>query len=474
MPPNLFLGSDDIIGCYAPDTKMFTQRDGEKKIFFSTKSRHHLAILDLFQFDPKDEIRFTKAVRVDEDIRSTNSTELSADTLAKSFLDVRTNDLFVGAQRVCLNFLDKNIVITSREGIPKLYRPITSKAFPEAQGKILIYSVFAVNTPAGLRSAGYHDNPLETVKTRLINANMSVSKEVAKLLEYALQKCHEADPSISHTLKIVTVTTIDSGYVDAMNRGVEIYLHDKDLQISTKDIDKVELHNRLRPNVNDPNIIAGLRENGVSCYIVDNNNRIGDRYTLVAGMVKKIPKIKSTSQYEGLHILSLDEAKIPNLDDHIPLEKIDESRYIFKSQEEALNGADTRTRYLNETEERKIKLAEEALQNRQTYEDRIRRLEAEQREISMAHEQEKRGTELKHQKSISDMKVALELEKQETDRQKHHLERQKFALDGVGMERKDTYEQVRYTRDTTVELIKTVGAVAGLAATGYMIYKSFS
>ena len=463
MTTHIFMSSDEVIGCYTPDTKIITQREGEKKIFFNPKNQHHLAILDNFQFDPKDDIRFTKARRVDEDIRSTNKTELSAEIVSKSFLDVRTNDLFIGAQRVCLNFLDRNVIITSREGIPKLYRPLTSKAFPDYQGKILIYSVLTINTPAGLRAAGYHDNPLELVKNRLINTNMNISREVSKMLEYALQKCQEADPGVSHTLKLIVVSTIEGHYIEAMKRGVEVYMPDKDLQVSLRKMGEVELHNRLRAGTNDPGVIEGVRENGVACYIVDNSDQIGDRYTLVAGMVKKIPKVKSTTQYEGLHILSLDESKLPTPDAHIPLDKIDESRFIFKTHEEALSGADARTKYLNESEERKVKMAEEALQNRQTYEDRIRKLETEQRE-----------NELRHQKTISDMKLAMEIEKQETDRQKYHLERQKFALDGVGMERKDTYEKVRYSRDTTVEMIKTVGAVAGLAATGYMIYKNFS
>lgn len=85
---------------------------------------------------------------------------------------------------------------------------------------------------------------------------------------------------------------------------------------------------------------------------------------------------------------------------------------------------------------------------------------------------------LRHERELSELRRRMEEESrraaEESYRYKNEYERNKYSYDLDMHHNKSRYEEARYERDSFVETIKTVGAVAGVAAAGFMLYKKFS
>lgn len=175
-----------------------------------------------------------------------------------------------------------------------------------------------------------------------------------------------------------------------------------------------------------------------------------------------------------MYITTVDGQKSLGADAFIPLADIDSCRYIYKSHEEALEGADVRQQAQQHHELSKLEmnveaaqLQQQALKMRHQFEEQIRNLEMDAKRRQMEQDAYIRDMETRHQEALRNFKIQEEANKFQTNSEK-------FRFDLIGMENKHKYEVAKYDRDTTIETLKTVGSVAGLLAGGYVLIKQLS
>ena len=99
-------------------------------------------------------------------------------------------------------------------------------------------------------------------------------------------------------------------------------------------------------------------------------------------------------------------------------------------------------------------------------------LELEAQKADMTRQELQR--KLDYEALVTQLKVENEKRKQDTETHKFSYDQTRHHMDSSSLYMKKEYEQGKYERDSTIETIKTVGAVAGLVAGGYVLFKKFS
>ena len=484
MPCKFIARPPQIVGAYMTDHSKIApvQKD---QAFWVNDSEKFLPILNLFNLNERAEVRLADTQNASNDIETYNPQDirytLSPNVVANNRLNVSSGDLLTGGVRFVLNFMDQPIITKTRADIPKLFMPLNNVQLKEWAGKLLVLSFHSYNIPQTIKEISGIANYFENLRTEKIQRGEGKSTP-ARMLEY-LSRCWQSyKPAaggvvLSNSIKLVMVHE----YVpsDFMDRGVEsdvLYCSESGLSFRrSSNVLDVPVH----PKHNDTllanrEIVESMRDNGVSCFIVDNNKLLSDRFINFVGNVRKIEQIVDYNRPDGLYITTLDGQKSLGVDSFIPITDIDTCRYIYRSHEEALQGADIRQQAVQAHEINKLEMSVEAaelnrdaMHDRHQYEERIRVLDAENKRQQADADMRMRAIELKHQQDLRDYKL------QEVSN-KAWLNNEKYRFDMIGMENKHHYESVKYERDSSIETLKTVGSVAGLLAGGFVLFKQIS
>lgn len=487
--------SPKIIGAYLSELgRIAPSQNGET--FWTTDGQRFLPLVKLFSLAERSDLTLANIESPANDIETYNSKDphysLSRAVVTNKRMDVSAGDLTIGSTRMVLNFTDQPVVMKTRSDIPKMFLPLRNEQLRDWYNKVMVLSFHSFNVPSTIREISGITNYFENLRIERIQRGEGKST-TTKMLEFLSQCWQSFNPDVVKTLttnsiKLVMVHEYLSA--DFMQDGKEVadlYCTESGLHFRrTSNILELPTH----PKHNDTlianrQIVETMRDNGISCFIVDNHDRIGDRYINFAGQVRLVPKSKSPNQLDGLYIASVNGSKSLDSDSFTPLEAIDECPYVYKSQEEALQGADRRMQAQQEFELNKLGMSMEATQMQQELikmrhqfeqealrvkaesEERVRRIELENKQRQIAYDERLREMDLRHQSALKEFKLQEESNKLQTSSEK-------FRFDLLGMENKHRYEVEKYGRDSTVETLKTIGSVAGLLAGGYVIYKQLS
>lgn len=490
------------IGMYITDGTTLSHGGGAPSYWITHKQMPYLPILSCLHISTDNEIRLASGESISSDITSYNETyrliKMDEDVVKKSKLDITSNDLFIGPIQIGLNFTGKRITVTDREGIPKSFAPLSFRGFSDLDGKFVIISVRTVNSTNSIHNQYGLTNYIKILKSKLAGKLDRRSIELHDVYDYILN-CHNSKSAgsildVSDTYKVAFMTIID---VDRHIQNTEgkscLYLQNKDIEITYSDIINAPMHDMFTYNYsNDPVVMSNIRENGFSCFIVDNHDEIGERYINFAGEAKKVPKMKSNDKLSGFYSVSIDADKTMQLDNFTKMEDIDKVNYLYKSIEEATNGANIREQYSNEVEIQKLDKVSETIKLKSAYEARLIELEERRRKEEFEHKNrmaelaeierkrriESDELERKRTREFEEMMLKFKLQteerKQRTEDHKFNYDANRFHMDNTSLYVKREYEQAKYERDSTIETIKTVGAIAGLIAGGYALYSKFS
>lgn len=430
-------------------------------------------------------------------------------------IDIQQGDLLGAPVELVLNFTEYDVCVKTFNNFVKVFPRITNKKLLSLfEGKILFISIYSLNRESIIKEIYNINNFYKNWSNKYPN---EVNKEIVDIYAFIKQKQDELIETYSYsdfgtaanskdkisTLKVCTLLTIDGDEFKVINTNNEIvktiYLTSKNILVSIKPIDQIEDHPYgdfiLNLNKNNYELI---KDNLVASYIVDNDSRLGPRYFNFAGHVLKIINIKDTTKEDGLYI----EYGLTKI--FIQLQNILDGKveYIYTSKEEAESGADIKKKYEEQISkiefERKIQLSnlQKELDNTLSknkelaYELETKKLitknelETELLKIKSEHEEKSKELELKYKEEIYKLNKELEESKNKEEKKKIKLDRLEKELDYArsklkydfevnSLNRKSSYEDKKYSQEISIETMKTIGIIASLAVTGFLLYNKY-
>lgn len=481
-----------VIGMYLSDSgSLYNTSNNTSNSVIETEYSQYLPILELFDFDSKRELRFVDGVSLTNEIQTYNrnlpGSKLNDTVIRRSKLDVTQNDLFLGPIRILLNFSQHNVTMVTNDNIRKTFVPLQSDRMGDFEGKVLIMSIHSLNTPTMIHNLGGPSNYLEVLFNQFKNNSNPNNVTFKAITEYANRHWSSVKMmdrlSKSNSIKLVTLVEVDIAMHSTSVRGkssTDLYILGQDVMLSYDDIITCKQHPKFTDPIKELSSTS-LLENSFVCYIVDNEDMIGDRYTAFAGKALKVPKCKSPVLLNGLYIIAIKENGEKNEEEFIRLEDIDNSPYVYRTFEEALEGSDIKTKYKDQIEQARLSLEDTKINSskellrlkseyetnmfklKEQYETTINNMQIQLAEIKSNTDATKATNDIKiteKKTAADDFKTTLEL---------MMLER-KQRYEDISLRNKTDYEVNRYHRDTTLETIKTVSALAGAVAAGYLIF----
>lgn len=512
--------SPKIVGAYFTNDTTLSTSGVSQPHWFENKSESgfsYLPVLNCIKINGNEEFKFC-ADDGGEGLTAYNANNrhmpLAADVVKSRKIDVTPNDLFCGDIDMILNFTDSSVNVVSDNYHAKEYAPIhRSQKFSDYEGGLIVLSLFTLNAPKRLYERYGYSNYFATLAKQYAGKPGPINLELFNTYDF-LVKCL-TQPGTSAVALADTVKVAKAYYLSPMamtfSKGPSLYFSSKRMLFSRDNPLTCAPHPEMSKDLrDDTGVIETIRANGVSCFIVDNDDALGDRYYNFAGVVTLVPKMKDKEKADGLYILPIDASKRVIADNIIPLDKVDESGFLFKSREEANTGADKRTQYKDDVEINKLNLTNETIELKRESEEKERsaaslvaqlRLESEMAMNAMRLENERTVSQMKlenertrdadrlaHEREMSELrrgdakakrdadderariKTELEMRKQETENARFYYDMRKTNTDTSILGYKQDYEEGRYRRDGTVETIKTVGAITGLVLGGMMLY----
>lgn len=453
------------VGMYITDSCSIAKFNDTPSFWSSTKLNNYLPLLNVFILRDIGEIKFSTGLNVDNDVSvynaNTSSQRPTRGVMRSNKLDITSNDLFMGGITLCLNFTRFKLTVVGPFGIPKMYRPLESDKFQEFHGKVLFLTIHTLNSQKSIHDHWNVYNYLEQLKHRRTGSNGVKDKEFNGLIDYVINNLEAninvTDEILSNTIKVCTCYEVKEEEIFNGNEPGELYIPNKGVLITSNDVVTASPHPLFKEAItSDKGVLNAIKERGIACFIVDNENLIGERYFNFAGEVIQIPKVKSDTHANGLYIGSMDANKSFTVDNITSLDKLDENKYVYKSAEEALDGGDLKSKFMEDSELRKIIRAEEVQNTKLQFEVKYQELE-----------EDARKNKIKHEEEIRALNLELEKTKALGNIQKHNL-------DTESLYRKTQYEYGKFDRDSFVETLKTIGAVAGLALGLFALYSKFS
>ena len=497
MLKTLYLNSK-IIGMYLSDHGSVYSND--KTTFIDSELSDYIPILNFIEINHKKEVTFANGINKNQEVvtynKSTSNRSFREDVIRRDFLDVTENDLFVGPITIFLNFTNYNITVIDKNEFRKTFVPIRNKHLEKFEGKFIIFYLRTLNTPKLIQNISGCTNYLESLTDKFKNCNASNIEEMKRVIKYAADRWSETNifnaASMSNSLKIATIVEVsETEFIN--NKNNTLYLINQELVVTLDNIIEADSHPHTTNSLlTNPGISKEVRKNSFTCYIVDNNDKISDRYVNIAGTVKKINKIKDPNLIDGLYIITVDSDGKTHNEILCKLEDIDNNKYVYKSIEEANIGADLKTQYKDnveiaktELEVNKVTEANKGLETKAKYELIIKEQEAKLKEYLTELERVRNEFKLnleafkaKEEKELTEKKYMLDKLKMEDEiraiRERRDYESYLRELDRRNYFIKQNYEEIKYQRDSFVEGLKTIGAVAGVLATGFLIYNKIA
>lgn len=478
-----------IAGIYLTDASQLALHTGYKNFWIPEGDQRFLPLLNQIEIRQSGEFKFATTNDENESIETHNrkagAYPLNRTLMARTKMNVATGDFTIGGTRLVLNFTGQPIAAKTRLDIPKLFFPIENKQLENHYGKILVLSFHSFNTPeivAAQCGLGNYFQLLLDEMTRY-QENNPTKRKILEHLNQSWTELKKSRPGVmeSSTIKVCLVHEYTAADFVKNGQSIsELYCTETGISMQyTNNPMEMSKHPKLQDDlVHNKQIVSSLRENGISCFIVDNNQTLGDRFINFAGTVKKIPKVVSKNQPEGLYIIDIDGNKALNTSSYIKLTDIDTSAGIFKSQEEAQYGGDIRQQAQKQFEMDKLELSHESLTLKHEYDERIRQMDLENKARHLEQERQLKAMEAEYQKQLQALRLQNEQAKSQTFADKFHydymsMERKNY-YDQVGSERKYQYESGKYERDSFLETTKTVGSIAGLLAGGFVLYRQLN
>ncbi|MDD2819432.1 MAG: hypothetical protein PHN51_11650 [Candidatus Nanopelagicales bacterium] len=483
-------GNLRVAGIYITDGDNVSLTGAARSYWKSKDDVKYLPLLKLFTFHSSSDIVFTTGENIADDITTHNSLTSnkrpSPEVMLKSRIDVRPNDLTIGGVVIGLNFTKYNLTIQSDIGISGTYRPLTNSSLKQYDGKLVLFRVFALPTPDAYHALTGVSNYLETLIERE-RGKTSIGHEQRLEVLRTVAEFWNTSPGNTPNhkfgqLKVCQITEIPESMLMDRDKPVDLYVRSLRLVVTTKGLLDIPDHGDLSRAGADAELVADtIREHGTVCYIVDNKNTIGHRYYSFAGTVREVPRRHDENAIDGLYIVSADKNHQIHTDAFTPLAEIDNNRFIFKSREEAESGADKRAQFTQEAELTRLNKqvqVEDAKLNVLMTKSEVEALLARIRAESEADKRNSEREKTQHEQELIRIKgeheremAALRTSQKSMD---FDFDRVKYMYDARSLQNKERYESDRYSRDSTLETLKTAGSVAGLLAAGFIAYRKFS
>lgn len=489
------------LGMYITDGKHISNAKAQPKFWLSDEDHPYVPVLSLISVNTEEEIRLCTGEGPATDIVTYNENhriaKLDQGVVNSTKLNVTTNDLLVGSVLIALNFTKKNIVISTEDTGPKNYAPLTCNRFSDVEGKVIFLRLHTLNSIASFNNRFNNINYIKALRDKYHGRIDDKSKDLYLIYDYILS-CTEkqgmmGQEMFSDTFKVATIGSVDIDTSDLMyGKGNVTVIGNLRVEISTEGIIGTPIHDGLAQDyIQDKEVMKTLRANGVSCYIVDSQNDLKPRFINFLGKVREIPVIKPKDQANGLYLVSIDKNVQFSIDEVIPLNEIADLKYVYLSKEEATTGADLARQYAEESSrikaqsDRELMLLKgendrlasiiktDGLTSNLSYDKAKKAMELEFSSYKADLEKKTKEVNLEYEIALKKLKEENEKTKQETERYKHEYDRNHMKMANESLYVKRDYEYSKYERDSTVETIKTVGAIAGLLAGGYALYHKF-
>lgn len=416
-------------------------------------------------------------------------------------IDVTSGDISIVPSQYLLNFTDFDIVCYNHLNFPITLPRLESKALKDLyRGNMVVMTVYRLPTPSNVTSVtGVDKNYLDSILQNnigLSNTNVKLANFL-KVIEFAnnsWQQLSYMDAEFkANSIKVVTFSQIHQDTFNHKNRlhssqqFQDVYLNEYDIILSRESVFQYKNNPAITRNI-DSKILKDVVLQGTKyIYMVDRDNKLGDRYYNIHGDVVKIPKLSleaSLHQPDGLYTGQYDSIAGTQPDAPIPLDQIDTIDFIYKTIEEAEQGANKSeifNQQLRDKESqmrhRELELNNGILENKRLAEEARRRNEEDR--IRYEHEAHTREVEIARLKQEGQRQEANLMSLKRELESRGLKEKTEYETNGYGMrhyfeERKYRHDDTRYERETYIETIKTVAATAGVLATGFMIYKQLN
>lgn len=497
------------VGMYVTDATTLAHHKGAASYWITHKEFKYVPILRMLNVSNDNEVRLASGDSIQEDITTYNQnyrlTMMDEKLVEKTKLNTTTNDLLINTIDIALNFTGKRVTIVSHRSGPKSFAPLKLEPAHEFQGKLLFLTLYALNSKENIHRVYGLTNYISHLKNRLIDKKDFNSCELRDVYGYVLDCYANTKTGVildsTDTYKIATIGIMDSESVKEFgDPNVTVHIRNRQLEVSFCEILNAPEHDVFSQNYSlDTQVMDTIREHGRSYFIVDNHDKIADRYMYSAGKVVKVPKQKNPNRLCGFYHMHIDGRKSLTADDFTPIESIDTLEFLYKTEEEALYGANKKDVYkdeielkrldkLNESLERKTEgeiTSAELFKQRQEFEllfkKRMAEMEEENRIKQQAREEEDRKRRLQfeeedrrrkaaYEESMLQIKREAEYRKQQTEDHKFNYDKNRYHMDNLSLYSKRDYEVGKYERDSTIETIKTVGGIVGLVAGGVVLY----
>ena len=477
-----------IMGMYISDKGDLYNNTPAFRIVTDSKFKDYLPFLELIQFKPNETIKFVDGKNKDNEIVTHNSLfsgkRLSPETIRRRKLDVTQNDLILGSVDLVLNLTGYNITMEKSQSHRQVFPPVENTLLDPLKGSVYIISCHNYNNPGLVNAVHGYSNYFQTLieKAKLSGKPSSDLDILEWLNDHWNSVTHRDSMLVSNTIKVFTCREVSE---QELIQHKTIRMLPVDCIVSLENIGQMPIMEDNILNGGTEDLMGRLYANSFICYIVDNNDLISDRYINIAGSVKKVPKEKKPNQVNGLYMIHLNADGTPSHEQICSLEELEKSQYVFKSIEEATRGADLKTQYRETNELLKAEnellkqqqirentqegvthqktlneLAQLAKEQELKYKESLYKLEADAR----ARENER---ELMHKKELAELKKQFEDNKVNNQvrstESSYFYDMFKYNQEMRGMETKSYYQEQQYGRDSTLETIKTVAAIAGLS-----------
>lgn len=486
--------SSDAIGVYVTDSKEL-YNTATFRVHVEERHRGYIPLFDLFTLNHTAELRFTDTVDKAKEIvsydRTLSNKTLSKDVVRSKRIDITQNDVYMSPIRIVLNFTNKDITLSDDSEFRKTFSRLEQDKFEEYSGKVLIFTVYTLNTPTHIYDTTGNGNYFEPIINTLSNKNNPKLIDTVKAYKFANDnwfRFNKRDNGlIANSIKVISLQVIP----EEEFAKEPVWLENLGWVVSNETIFNLQDNPAaIIGNTGIKDIREIFPNNSFMCYLVDNEDFIGDRYINVAGHVKRINKIKNRSMPNGLYFADKGSSD-PTGEMFCKLEDIDKNEYVYKSIEEANNGANLRKRYTDEIETAKTQLeairieaSADLIRVKAEHEIEIARLKAELEREKAVTERERAQVDREKSKAeieSIDRKREFETVKNNNEIVKNNIDVERDAaklisdvfkheLDKRSLGNKYQYETEKYRRDTTVETLKTLAAVAGLVSTGILIW----
>lgn len=501
--PITLSNSLNTVAIFSPKTPKEVEGSsrGVNDWFANAKCKLHLHCLELITIDPRIEFKVMVGDKTgDSVIESYNDLhrryEFKGDKNDK--IDVTQNSLLLGDVKLVFNFTKHYITCCEHEGVPKSFAPITNSRLGDAlKGKLIVIYFQSLNSIRQMERIGLSPNYIRELRDKFTGRTDAKGSNMYNMYDFISTQLSNLPPDhfmLKDEIRVVRCIEVDESQIGLLsqpkNAGKTIRFSTCSLEVSLCNPIDASQHAQLSPeNTMSNEAINSFRDHGLSCYIVDNGNKISSRYHYFLGKAREIPKVVDTNVMEGLYAVSVNAKEIFDHRRVVHLDDIDTVPYVFKTIEEAEHGADKRKLFEQETTElhaqaqrelllAKTKAEQEKLdmQNRRNeaefeFSKILRHMEEQSRKDKEEHERRLSELRLENERILSQYKQEIERLKSDTMRSKTVYERDKYGYDSYTMRMKSEYEQERYSRESSLETIKTVGAVAALTLGAVMVYK---